>query len=680
MRKRTKLFTAGRQLSCVALCAVLALGLPQSITFAAEGLVICDDLHNGDDSVTQTVSEKIEADGGIAVDIRSNNNPVTVSLTGGVAVTEADDQTAIGVSAITGQGGTTNLTLSGGVAAMGPGIAYGVHLKAANDVFTSFYYVNSDGQTVPLTVSPYGTFPITVKDGNTDVTRSFAGTDGEYPDIIFTKTEDGDWNVFLMGYDANVTGWSKTPVSEKTVIDFNGSITSEGKIQAPKPITVTICTPDGDEEGKELTLAMTGETGRVVMYDDSDTYYASLRGEEAMIRKPTRSNTEERIPVGVYEDPYVEADLSGMILAQAEKACAINLLPQNGDIRALLSDATLLSSGETWAWGMNATTIRRLMLTGSNVSIIANGKAGATTSSVLGLMVSVPTYATTVELTGANRIIAVSAAAPGPGEYSGGIVAYSGGITAKAGICNVKYEGTILASGIGMVGVEALAVLGGTTNVTVIGDVTLMLSDSDGVYASADKKFPAYTPQSDVYMRGNLLLVGALGDAAGVDACGTSVIVDGDVFVSGTDDVMGIYADVGRNLLSTQGATVLVTGTVTAPTAVYIPPDNETITNHSRVYVWNYDGALDGKTENIGYVVKLEDGLAATLECASLYSAEKEGRTYYGVDKGDTVKILTESDIHVLSAKGASVPVTRTEGGYTFTMPEDCGVTVSLGV
>lgn len=679
--KYKKLISAGRRLLSVTLCAVLAFGLLCGSALAAGRLVIADDPLVGGDGVTQTISEKIETDGGIGADIRSNNDPVTVTLTGGITVQETTEETATGVRATAVSGGTVGLTLSGDVEAKSKSIAYGVHLETPqNEELSVCYYENSDGQTVPLMMSLYIAFPTAVRDGENDVSSVYAVGDDANPLAFFARTEDGDWDLLLTGYDATVTGWSKTPVSEQTVKDFSGYITGEGTLRQAGPITVTICTPDGGEDGTELTLEIASEPGRAVLYDVFGNYFLPVRSEEDVLRKPTKDNTEGFSPYLMYGEPSLDASVSGTVSAQGAKACAVNALPSRGGIDISLSDVALVSSGETWAWGVNAKPLKALTLTGSNVKITATGADDVPSSSVLGIMVSVASNTTNVELTGSNSISASATALPGVGEYSGGIVAYASGATlgnATAGVCNVRYEGSISASGIGMVGVEALAAMGGTTNVTILGDVTLTDSDSDGVYASADKRLPLYTPKSELYLCGSIALTGATGEAAGVSANGSVVIVDGDVNVAGTDGVMGVYADAGMNQLKTQGATVLVTGTVTAPTAVFIPPDDDTITNNSRVYVWNYAGELDGKTENVGYVVKLEDGLTATPESDSLFSVEKEGKTYYGADRGDTVKITTESDVRVVSAKGVQLPVTPMDGGWTFVMPEDCGVTVS---
>ena len=665
------------------LIAALAVSLMSGAALAAGGEVIADDPLNGSDPLELTVSDPITADSGVGADITANNNPVTVTLAGGVSVEDhgAYGENAIGVKAYAVPGGTLDLTIKNDVSVQSDeNIAYGVHLETRSEGIVKYYYVN-DEKTIPLTLSNRFAWKATVSKNGTDVTSDYAGGSESEPRVFFSKRADAEdaWDVFLVTDDAKATGWSKSPITEQTIKEFVAYATGEGSSTQEQPITVTICSND-DPDGSELTLEIADITGGAcVFYDRLGNWFFSPP-DSGKICEITAENDGDEFTLQEFsnETPVIRADIAGLISAEAEKACGMNVLAYRGPIDVTLDNAGFTANGETWAWGINASPTNRMTLTGHDVSITAASDSTGSTASVVGILVKPAMEVTTVDLTGQNTISVSAAAAPGYNEYSGGIVAFSTGASVagkKAGVSDVRYSGDITASGVGMVGVEALAMLGGTSSVVMFGDVTLTGSDSDGLYAKAEQSIVLYKPKSEIFLRGNVTLNDATADAAGVSANGCPVIVDGDITVSGADTVYGVYADVGGLKLNTQGSTVLVTGTVTAPTAVRIP-DAEG--NDSRVYVWDYDGAVQGKTENLGFVLKLEDGVDASLTGASLYSVTKEGETYYGADAGDTVTVVTEqADISVLDAHGNTVSVQKTADGYTFTVPADCGAIVT---
>ncbi len=83
------------------------LGLLTGGAAAAGPQVIADDPLNGSDPVNTTVSQQVTAESGVGVDVRSNNNPVTATITGGVQVEDhgAYGENAIGVRAVSAPGG-----------------------------------------------------------------------------------------------------------------------------------------------------------------------------------------------------------------------------------------------------------------------------------------------------------------------------------------------------------------------------------------------------------------------------------------------------------------------------------------------------------------------------------------------------------------------------------------------
>lgn len=668
------------------LIAALIVSLMSGVAYASGGEVIADNPLNGSDSINLTLTNSITADSGVGADITSNNNPLTVMLEGGVSVEDhgAYGENAIGVRAYAVPGGTIDLTLKNGASVLSDeNIAYGVHLETKSEGIVEYYYVN-EGQTVPVNETGFPSCPATISENGIDVTDEIWGD--EHPRVFFAKRADAEdaWDVFLVVGDATAVGWSKTPIPELTVKTFLSYVTGAGEVTTHAPIDVTICTAD-DPDGREFTLMIDRNgTGANVYCDYFGKYFLNPVGTEE-IHEITAANDGKVFTLESFSKntPYISADIGGQISAAAEKACGMNVLPYQGPIDVTLDAANIAVNGESWAWGVNANTANPMTLNGHDVSISASSDSSTGTASAVGILLKAGANTSSVNLTGQNSINVRAAAAPAQGEYSGGIVVLSSGLTVgklKAGDINVRYTGDITVSGLGMVGVETLATTGGTSSVTMFGNVTLSGSDSDGLYVSAEKSVALGTPKSELFLRGDVNLTDAKNDAAGVSANGCPVIVDGNISVSGADTLYGVYAYVGAQKLSNQGATVLVTGSVTAPTAVYIPIDTDTITNNSRVYVWNYDGALAGKTENLGFVIKPADGLDAELSAASLYSVTKEGETYYGADPGDTVTVVTnQAEITVLDAHGGRRTVERTEDGFTFTMPEDCGVTVYAG-
>ena len=433
------------------LTAMMLFGLLTVGAAAAGPQVIADDPLNGSDPVNTTVSQQVTAESGVGVDVRSNNNPVTATITGGVQVEDhgAYGENAIGVRAVSAPGGRVDLTLNGATVRSDANIAYGVHLETSNSAFTSCYYERG-GQTVPMMKCAYGAFPATVSKDGADVTSAYTVGSDTNPLVFFAKAGEDAWDLFLVGYDATVTGWSKAPVSEQTVRDFCGYVSGTWST-AQQPITVTVCTP-GDDTGAELTLTQAGD-GRYVLYDLLGNYFLDIYGADDAVRQPTRDNSGEFILYTKYSGTSLGAAVSGTVSAEAEKACAVTVKSSHGPIDAAFTDAEFVSRGKTWAWGINATTLKPTTINGSGVSITAAAEPGGEASSVLGLMVTNTSGTSQVELTGENSISVSSSTAPGPGAYSGGIVVYTGStdprnplIMVQVGVTTVKYSGNITAS------------------------------------------------------------------------------------------------------------------------------------------------------------------------------------------------------------------------------------------
>ena len=680
----------GRRLLSAALCAVLMLGLAGGAEAATDAGLRIEDGILGGDALTQTVLQAVSVtadsgNSGIGVDLRSNNDPVTVAVTGGVDA--RSDVTTTGIRGVAVPGGTLDLTVSGGVAASGGSdAAYGVCLKTESNSISLLYYEDG-GRQIPLLNTGYPAFRAAVAaSDDSDMTADY-----ETPRVFVKACTDGTYDLYLVKDDGDVVAWGKEPLTAEAVDTLYGSMTGTGTTQAPTSIPVTLCTQqDPAGTARALSLAAGELTGPAVFCDVLGGYFLAVNSAAMQIRRIAADNAGEVVTCAEFGEPRLRASLGGEIAAaEATENIALDLKAYGGPVAAALeSGVQLTAAGGDYAWGVLADAIKALSISGQNISVSASAGGAGANSSAIGLFLRVVNNGygaisrasavapSELRLTGRNSIRVSASGTPKTGDYSAGILVNCG----AGGMGSVYYEGNIEAAGVGMVGVEAISLLGGQPIVTVLGDLTLTGSDSDGVYVTVPKPrvIPAlginYQPKGEVYVRGNVALTGAIGDdASGVSAIGGVVVVDGDVSVSGSSDqLLGIYAD--------QDAAVLVTGTVTAPVAVLIPSDvSASNVNTSKVYVWNLNGAAQGKTDQLGYVLKLADGLTATLssESEAFYSVEKEGKTYYGAAAGDTVTVTTSQPITVTDAHGTPVAVTVANGGYTFTVPADCGVTIA---
>lgn len=225
---------------------------------------------------------------------------------------------------------------------------------------------------------------------------------------------------------------------------------------------------------------------------------------------------------------------------------------------------------------------------------------------------------------------------------------------------------------------------------TVIGDITVRDSKQDGIYADEyidPNANPVtvpmfYDPKTNVYVRGDLTMENAGPASSGIAAFGGTVIVDGNVKAEGSEGPgpMGIYAEGKRTI-------VLVTEEITAPVAVLIPgTGSNNSVNNARVYAWRYQDSSRGKTEQIGFVLKIDDKEELKdirLESGSknFVALERDGRTYYGAFPGDTITVRgapDEGEIWVLDADNERVEITDAgDGTYTFKVPDKLGALVT---
>ena len=668
------------------------------------GKTIQDDVLKGGDAQEIVFKEGMDIvttgkDGGIGIEIVSNNDPVSVTVKDG-AVRVKDESAsgfeATGVLVRSGPGGTVNLDLDTDVSVEAgsqdpSAAAYGVKLAAEVRNLALYYMTAENGAKLP--VSEWYASQVNVKRGGEDVSEEYAGLFA-----FFLFDDSGKCDLYLAPLEGGVRFYSPGLPAE-TGNMFYGSITGTETF-TEGPVSVTLYASE-DDPGTEVVIDKktdpSGSMQRALFIDPEGTPYLKetlFSGNDDTL---VNAFTGEKAVLRRYENGRIDAVLSGSITAETSgDSTGLNIQAAKGAVTVELKKGTSIKSTAPVTAGILARGVTDpVRITGEDVIVQAvspsTGRSeamGINLATVVAGSAEVGSPAvseSSVVLTGKNRIVTNSAGKPKPGKYSAGILSSTTAMgrpgAPATGISRIYFEGTVDASGTGMVGVESLVPLAvaktmgvSKSFVTVIGDVNLSSSDSDALYAECARvSDPSrYDMTSEIYVRGNVSVTDGVDSGAGVSALGSTVIVDGDISVSGTDDLIGVYAD--RN------ATVLVTGGITAPVTVRIPEDeSEKNKNNSKVYIWKGSDTCTGKTEQIGYVIKVCEGLGAEISGGgSFISLEREGRTYYGTGASDTVTVKTaRDDIIVLDAYGKEIPTEKTDGGFTFTMPADCGVTVT---
>ena len=631
------------------------------------GLTVSDELLIGGDAQEIAVAEPLEivttgADGGIGVYVFTKNDPVSVTITGGVAVHDQSETgfEAMGVRALAYPGGDVALTIDGDVSVKAESqseeaAAYGIQI-GTDGALRSNYYEDENGARLAVHSSLYAALPPTVTRDGVNVTEEFADLYA-----FFAKEAEG-WALYLVTAEGEIRCFSRD-VTEEDAKLFAGYIAGPGQV-IQGPITVTLHTDENDA-GDTVTLDLLSGTGMGVAVDALEHYFLALK--DGRIIDPVTGKTHA---LGVFDTPQARADVSGFLRAEASAdAIGLDVKTDAGPVDVTLRSGTAVESRGAVAAGVYVSTTKTgTVLRGEDVTIRAEGLPGER-SEALGIwLVTTSAEGSHLALTGNNRIEAATSGTPQ--RYAAGILS-SGGVR---GVSELYYEGDIDVSGTGMIGVQVIASQGANVSVHVIGNVNLSDSDRDGLYVQLAGAMPAlnFVPQGEIFLRGSVNVTNARDDAAGVSAIGGVVVVDGDVSVSGEGDLYGVYAD--------ESATVLVTGEIDAPIAVLIPSDSDTVQNDSNVYVWNYDETSLGKTERIGFVLKLGEGVEAELESESeaFLSLTLEGKTYYGAKGGDIVTVKTrQTGLLVLDAAGNALPTEPTDGGFRFTVPAGCGATIT---
>ena len=653
-------------LLCVLMAAGCLSGLAEEEIQHTYGMRFSDDVHTAGDAQTVLFTDGLALtadgrDGGIGVDILSHNDPVSVVLSENEILVLDQSETgfeAMGVYASAVSGGFVSLDLSADVfvtaeSQLGDAAAYGVFVDVNDEALILRYFVDEQNVIHPLKASKYNQV------SSFTAVRSGEDVTAEYEDLRALFIPDGEaCDLYLLREDGSIAAWSKglPALTADTFLSYvSGPYTV---IQGP--VDVTLYTSE-DDPGTPVTIDKGGQK-MIAYYDDWNNYYVTADGS-VMIDPFTKA----RYSVEMFDEPQAEARIGSRVYAEGTDAVGLYLKASSGPVRAELLPGTSIHSVGQVAAGLYLRAIQPMELVGSDVEIVARGTDGDQ-SEAIGFWLQDLSFCS-ARLTGDNHI---SVSTQGtPYDYAAGIL-----ITTMAeGVGQVYYEGTVDAAGTGMIGVQVVSMQGGNGIITIIGDVNLTDSDRDGLYVQLQGAMPmlGWVPQGEIYVRGNVTLMNAIADAAGINAIGGTVILDGDLSVSGSGEAYGIYAD--------ESATVLVTGEITAPIAVGIPGDTDTITNNSSVYLWKAADTVEGKAERIGFVLKMEDGVDAVLESdsASFVALKRDGRIYYGAMAGDAVTVKTvREDLTARDAFGNDVMLEKIEGGYSFTVPANGGVLLTV--
>ena len=718
-----------RRFLAAALCFLMTLALFSGTALADDtrmtGISVKDDMYVAGDAQSETITGGLEItttgeEGGIGVDIQSFNDPVSVTVSGGAIRVNDQSSTgheAMGVCAAAVPGGSVSLNLDADVsvttASTGKNAAaYGVKLGTTHDL-VSYYILDENGVKLPVRIfeASYATHVLVEQDG-VDVTEQYSdlwafflfadeesGTEGLCD--LYMLTQEGEIRYRSCGLPASI---ARSFWGYDTMVPSDGS---EPVVAISQPVTVTLYASD-DDPGTEVVIKVLKDPG---------ASFGPGSGTQKQLFKDAKGNiylqpdnegdllidifTQRRTMMQEYTGFSVDAVLGGSITAESSgDVSGLNIMADNGPVTVTLQPGMEIDATGRMSEGILCRSIKAdACVNGQDLSIQARNASAGDSNAIIGIHVigaattSVSdsgaggpvTNQSVVTLTGDNHIIVRPQGMP---KYAAGIVtdatAMGSVLNPPTGIAQVNYEGDIDASGIGAMGIQALISVGPMKRmgsqrsiVNMVGDVNVSNSDSDALYTET-RLIPdpamalmlsQYDAKAEIYLRGNVNITNGIGDAAGVSTTLGTVIVDGDITVSGdSDQLIGVYAY--------KSSTVLVTGEITAPTSVLIPTDEGAF--NSRVYIWKDTGLREGKTGQIGYVIKVDEGLDAVPSGSSLYTAEREGRTYYGADAGDTITVTTSrSDIRVLDANGTELPIEQTAGGYTFTMPADCGVTVT---
>ncbi len=407
-------------------------------------------------------------------------------------------------------------------------------------------------------------------------------------------------------------------------------------------------------------------------------------------------------------DNTMDLELGGTISVESYEARGLGLVPSNNAeaIATLLPGAVISVKGTNtegiYVSTTHDTDIPPTVKGGGNVTVVSESNAGHAS----GLWLLNSDTGISVALTGGGNKMTVRSTTNNVSDSDHKAEIASAFLSRPMGedVTNtIRFEGDVEVRGGRENGVYSVPISGGIARTEILGDMTVTDSRGDGIYQAfngddiPEEIIGGVTDgkTAEVYLRGDINLVNARGGtglyaANAVNMFGGVVVVDGDINVSGSGSLRGVYAESDR-----EDSVVVVTGELNAPVPVRLPVNAYTgpagpTPNKARVYLWKTDlDACQELADGIGFVLKIDEEQPAlknvTLSCDSagnrfLDPITWEGRTYYGAFEGDVITVNgvpAGTEVLVKDAFGNPVEVTEKAGKYTFATPATGGALVT---
>ena len=688
--------------------------------------VLISDLKAGDgDDVSVTFNGGTDVitmgqEGGIGVHVFSMDRQVSARIEGEpIRIEDVSDngRAASGIMVHAQAGGMVEFTSRADVEAVGRSEGkyldegelnhiYGIHLRSESNSLLKNYYIDNSGRKIPVMISDDS---ISNVQGVIMTDPSGFYTDEQTENLYYywlaTGKRQGNEVVFTYVYHLFKSDGTLVAISDPITSEENGKFNPNSVGSDPvegEEIEITVHSSEEDP-GRVVTVKKDLSRGIRVAHDIYGNFFV-YDGSGMIYSIMDENNTAYDIHPFDSKATWIRADISGNIsadgLMEADGLAAMNL---SGGMDIELQSGTSLSAEGSLAAGISVTGSKPYTIKGEDggISIRAIGKTGEA-SDAIGLFSNHGSMGkdSEISIAGEGNSIYVETDLQNENtdpnfdtkRISAGILTNSFSLLKRA-VSDVRYEGSVEAVGRNVHGIYGRSQHMGTNRTTVIGDITVRNTLEGGIYANEvipTDVSPAssvyYDPKTDIYVRGNLTMEDAGSSSVGIAAYGGTVIVDGNVEVNGAQGTsggpIGIYAE-GKDTI------VLVTGELNSQVPVQIPDDDpeENYVNNANVYVWKYQDSSLGKTEQIGFVLKIDDQeelSSLTLESSSEHfvALDRDGYTYYGARAGDTITIKgapSEADIAVLDANDGEVEVTdEGDGTYTFTVPDKLGALVTL--
>ena len=720
---------------------------------SAVGALISDGPLAADDGGSASYSGDVDVvttgeKGGAGVLVRSYNDHVEANVSGSVTSKDTSSsgkldgsvgKVSAGIAALANYAGDLTLNSSADVNMTGtsngdgqkpvPATA-GVYLHVNNkqeDMYLTHCY-DEDGVKVPIQIDNKdgGATPFTISSTSTWQGTEWNGVAIEDLFAVFVEDKSNletTLDLYLIKGDGTIVGQGKEPVSNHDWLWFQG--TDEDNPD-PDPthitdrtITVTLQS-ETDENGIEVKITQTDGNGTLLGGYDVYGRPFIVEGSETMGNGdvkpgaiiifyldeggPRREVIEEIDTSNI----RINSDLTGSITAQtegdAQEAIGLYAYPLGGssisaDLHDLSVTTNAIRSAGIWANGMGNVNINGTG--GVTIDVTGTGEKPAI-AGIESDCTIVGKKDWNLSFTGSGNSINVQTDGPSSAENTSQLTCgiRSLNLSKDKNTNLVHFEGPVTVTDSNSegaaYGLYGQAQFAGKTVIETIGDITVSATAGSGVYAQCSLAVPPlYVPEVSEYVRGNIVFNNAGDNAYGIRTHGGTVVVDGDINISGSGTkTRGIYAETYpyRNGVP---ALVYVSGTIDAPIACHLLPDLGSDTTKSSVYLWDYTQQFTNPNyENknvdsrVGSVIKYDEALGdVTLSSddEGFVALERDGRTYYGAYEGNAVTVSNcdpSAILEIRDARGNVLEYQDPAATHTFTVPtfDEEGEAGQLGI